>query len=214
MESFALFRDRVDGGRALEAVLPTLDPATLVVGLARGGVIVAAEVAAARGLQLDVVAVRKVGHPQQPEYGIGAVTPDDDGVYVRGPDGLSEAQLAAAVERAQREARALDRRLHTARPAYDRAGRPVVLVDDGLATGATMIAAARWAAAGGASTTVAAVPVCARQSVRALLDEVDLLFCPHVRDDVYAIGLWYADFSQVSDADVERALAGAAAHAR
>jgi predicted phosphoribosyltransferase len=212
--SVALFHDRVDGGRALETVLPALDAAALVVGLARGGVIVAAEIAAARHRPLDVVAVRKVGHPLQPEYGLGAVTPDENGVYVRGPDGLTEEQLAAAVERARREARALDLRLHAAHPAFDRAGRQIVLVDDGLATGATMIAAARWAAAGGASETIAAVPICARQSVPALLDEVDLLFCPHVRDDVYAIGLWYADFSQVSDADVERALAGAAAHVR
>lgn len=209
-----LFRDRVDAGRAVAALLPALGPRTLVVGLARGGVIVAAEIAAERGWQLDVLAVRKVGHPYQREYAIGAVAPDGDGVYLRGRDGLTEAQVADAVAEAQRAAAELDRRLHGDRVPLDRAGRTVVLVDDGIATGATMIAAARWAAASGASRTLAAVPICARQSVRALLDDVDLLFCPHVRDDVCAIGHWYADFTQVSDADVERALAGAAQDVR
>ncbi len=207
-----LFRDRVDAGRAVAALLPDLGRQTLVVGLARGGVVVAAEIAAARGWPLDVLAVRKVRHPYEPEYALGAVTPDGDGVYLRGSDGLTDAQVADAVAAAQREARDLDRRLHADHSPLGRAGRPVVLVDDGLATGATMIAAARWAAAGGSSRILAAVPVCARQSVPQLLDEVDLFFCPHVRDDLYAIGTWYADFSQVSDDDVQRLLDGAAAY--
>jgi predicted phosphoribosyltransferase len=204
-----LFGDRVDAGRAVARLLPALGPQTVVVGLARGGVVVAAEIAAARGWPLDVVAVRKVRHPYQPEYALGAVTPDGDGVYVRGPDGLTGEQVADAVAEARREARALDERLHADRPPLDRAGRPVVLVDDGLATGATMIAAARWAVHSGAASTIAAVPVCARQSVTLLLDEIDLFFCPHVRDDLYAIGIWYADFSQLSDADVRQLLEAA-----
>jgi putative phosphoribosyl transferase len=209
-----LFRDRADAGRAVAALLPELGPRTLVVGLARGGVLVAAEVAAAGGWPLDVVAVRKVRHPYQPEFALGAVTPDEDGVYLRSGDGLTEAQLAQAVARAQGEAGELDRRLHADRPPRERAERPVVLVDDGLATGATMIAAARWARSGGAERTVAAVPVAARQSVEQVLAEVDLLFCPHVRDDLYAVGIWYADFSQVSDEDVLGLLESAPAHAR
>jgi putative phosphoribosyl transferase len=182
-----LFRDRADAGRAVAALLPELGPRTLVVGLARGGVLVAAEVAAAGGWPLDVVAVRKVRHPYQPEFALGAVTPDEDGVYLRSGDGLTEAQLAQAVARAQGEAGELDRRL---------------------------IAAARWARSGGAERTVAAVPVAARQSVEQVLAEVDLLFCPHVRDDLYAVGIWYADFSQVSDEDVLGLLESGPAHAR
>ena len=207
-----LFRNRSEGGRAVAALLPGLGPRTLVVGLARGGVLVAAEIAAARGWPLDVVAVRKVRHPYQPEYALGAVTPNGGGVYVRAThDGLTETQVAQAVAEARREARELDRSLHAEHPPLEPAGRPVVLVDDGLATGATMIAAARWAASAGASRTVAAIPVAARQSVREVLDEVDLLFCPHVRDDLYAVGVWYADFSPVSDDDVLRLLEDAAA---
>ncbi|MGZ4318634.1 MAG: phosphoribosyltransferase [Gaiellaceae bacterium] len=206
-----LYDDRFDGGRELAKLLPELGPQTLVVGLARGGVEVAAEIAAARSWPLDVLAVRKVGHPYQPEYALGAVAPDGDGVYLRAWDGLTEAQVAEAVETARRSARELDLELHREHPPLTREGRPVVLVDDGLATGATMVAAARWASSGGAATVVAAAPLAARQSVEQLLDEVGLFFCPHVRDDFYAVGVWYADFSQVSDTDVLRLLDEAAA---
>lgn len=202
-----LFRDRFDAGRVTAAVVPAgLGPQTLVVGLARGGVLVAAEIAAAHDWPLDVVAVRKVRNPYQPEYALGAVTPGGDGVYVRAGDGLSDSQLADAVGQAQREAVKLDACLHAGHPPLDRAGRPVVLVDDGLATGSTLIAAARWARAGHAARTLAAVPVAARQSLDRILDEVDLFYCPHVRDDLGAVGIWYADFSPVSDDDVLRLL--------
>jgi putative phosphoribosyl transferase len=202
-----LFRDRFDAGRTVAALLPgDLGPGTAVVGLARGGVQVAAEIAVALDAELDVVAVRKVRHPYQPEYALGAVTPGAAGAYVRSHDGLSDAQVARAVTEAQREADRLDALLHATHPPLDLAGRPVVLVDDGLATGATMIAAARWVRSRAGARIVAAVPVAARQSVEQLLAEVDLLFCPHVRADLYAVGIWYADFSPVSDGDVLRLL--------
>jgi predicted phosphoribosyltransferase len=188
-----LFRNRSEGGRALVGLLPNLGSETVVVGLARGGVVVAAEIAAARSWPLDVVSVRKVRHPYQPEYALGAVTPDGDGVYLRAHDGLTDAQLAHAVAEARLEARELDQRLHADHPPLRQAGRPVVLIDDGLATGTTLIAAARWARAASASHTVAAVPVAARQSVQQVLDEVDLFVCPHLRNDLYAVGIWYAD---------------------
>jgi putative phosphoribosyl transferase len=204
-----LFRDRSEGGRSVAALLPSdLGPQPAVIGLARGGVQVAAEIAAALESDLDVVAVRKVRHPYQPEYALGAVTPGD-GVYLRSRDGLTDAQVADAVARAQREARQLDDRLHEAHAPLELSGRTVVLVDDGLATGASMIAAARWARSRRAARAIAAVPVAARQSIEQLLAEVDLLFCPHVRDDLYAVGAWYADFSPVSDDDVVRLLGGA-----
>ena len=194
-----LFRDRSEAGLAVATLLPALGAQTLVVGLARGGVQVAAEIAVERGWALDVLAVRKVRHPHQPEYALGAVAPRRSGFYVRARNGLTESELAAAVAAALREADELDRRLHAGHPPAERADRPVVLVDDGLATGATMTAAARWARSGGAGPVVAAVPVGARPSVAPMLDEVDLFYCPHVRDDFYAVGVWYADFSQLSD---------------
>jgi predicted phosphoribosyltransferase len=201
-----LFRDRFDAGRQLAASLEREHGAdTVVVGLARGGVQVAAEVAAALGAPLDVVAVRKVRHPLQPEYGLGAVTPGD-GVYVRGPDGLTEEQVARVVATAREEAVALDRRLHARRPAASLEGKTVVLVDDGLATGATMIAAARWARAGGAARVVAAVPVAAAQSAAVIRREVDDLVSLHLPVDFYAVGVWYVRFDQVGDDEVLRLL--------
>lgn len=198
----ALFTDRRDAGRVLAAALvDERRPGAVVVGLARGGVVVAAEVARVLGLPLDVVAVRKVGHPWQPEYALGAVAPDD-GVYVRGPDGLSDEELAAAVEAAKARAVELDRTLHAGRAPVLLEGRPCLLVDDGLATGATMIAAVRWARGRKASRVVAAVPVGASQSAAVLRREADAVVCPHELSDLGAVGVWYGAFDQVEDTEV------------
>lgn len=201
-----LFADRGDAGRALAGRLEDeRGPGLVVVGLARGGVEVAAEVARTLSAPLDVVAVRKVGHPWQPEYGIGAVTPGD-GVYVRGSDGLTAEQVAAAVEEAKTKAEQLDRRLHAARPPIALAGETVLVVDDGLATGATMIAALRWARASGTARVVAAVPVAAAESVELVRPEADELVCLHVLSAFLAVGVWYGSFEQVSDEHVVRLL--------
>ena len=196
------FRDRVDAGRRLADALPAEDSVrAVVVGLARGGVPVAAEVARALGAPLDALAVRKVGHPLEPEYGIGAVTPGAS-PYVRGRNGLSEAALQLAVANAQAAADELDRRLHTQRPALDIAGRTCVLVDDGLATGATMTAAVRWARERGAKRVVVAVPVGSSDTVARLVQEADSVVCPAPLADLGAVGLWYRDFRPVSDEEV------------
>ena len=202
MRREALFADRRDAGRALARALADepFDDA-VVVGLARGGVVVAAEVADALELPLDVLAVRKVGHPWQPEYALGAVAPGG-GVYVRDPGGLAEAELAAQIERAEARAAELDRTLHAGREPVPLAGRTCLLVDDGLATGATMIAAVRWARSRGAARVVAAVPVAARQSAALLRGEADAVVCPHELADLVAVGLWYRSFGQVGDLEV------------
>jgi len=194
------FRDRHDAGERLARALDPEEDA-VVVGLARGGVAVAAEVARAHGLPLDALAVRKVGHPLEPEYAIGAVTPRG-GVYVRSHDGLSDAQVDAAVAAATARADELDRRLHGTRPALDVAGRPCVLVDDGLATGSTMIAAARWAKAQGARLVVVAVPVGAPETLARLREEADAVVCLEALTNLGAVGLWYVDFRPVSDEEV------------
>lgn len=206
-----LFDDRAHAGRVLAAEVERIDLADpVVIGLARGGVLVAAEIARRLGAPLDVLAVRKVGHPWQPEYALGAVTPGGDGVYIRSHDGLSDEELAQVVAAAKAQADELDRRLRPGRPPLDLSGRSVLLVDDGLATGATMVAAVRWARARGAERVVVAVPVGAAPSVEALRAEADQVVCPHPLDDFFAVGLWYRSFDQVEDADVVRALEEAA----
>ena len=202
MRREALFADRRDAGRELASVLAdeVLGDA-VVVGLARGGVVVAAEVAQALELPLDVLAVRKVGHPYQPEYALGAVAPGG-GVYVRDPGGLTEGELAAQIQHAEAKAAELDRTLHSAHEPVPLAGRTCLLVDDGLATGATMIAAVRWARSRGAARVVAAVPVGARQSTAVLREEADAVVCPHELADLVAVGLWYRSFGQVGDLEV------------
>ena len=202
-----LFRDRREAGEALaDALAGRHDADAVVVGLARGGVAVAAEVAARLELPLGVVAVRKIGHPFQPEYGIGAVTPGG-GVYIRGPNGLTEHELQAAVEAAEARAVALDRRLHEAAPPIELAGKTCILVDDGLATGATMVAAIRWARSRAAVRVVAAVPVAARRSLPLVEAEADDVVCLHAPESFLAVGAWYTSFEQVEDDDVTALLA-------
>lgn len=199
-----LFADRAEAGRALAAELEReRGPQLVVVGLARGGVGVAAEVARALAAPLDVVAVRKIGHPWQPEYGIGAVTPGD-GDYVRGPNGLTDEQLAAAVEETKAKAALLDQRLHAEHPAIDLDGKTVLLVDDGLATGATMVAALRWAKAAGVARVVAALPVAAAGSLELVRREADSVVCLHALSPFFSVGTWYESFAQVDDAEVIR----------
>jgi putative phosphoribosyl transferase len=204
-----LFTDRVEAGGVLaEALRRVLPNDAVVVGLARGGVVVAAEVARALGLELDVVAVRKIGAPWQPEYALGAVAPED-GVVIRDRAGLDDAALERLVEAARSAAEALDRELHGEHPPAQLGGRVCALVDDGLATGATMVAALRWARSRGAARTVAAVPVGARGSLAALGGEADDVICPFAPEDFFALGYWYEHFGQVESSEVRRLLAEA-----
>jgi predicted phosphoribosyltransferase len=198
-----LFKNRADAGRQLAEVLTQSHvDGMVVVGLARGGVPVAAEVARRLSLPLDALAVRKVGHPRQPEYGLGGVTPSRDGVYVRSNDGLTEDQLHRAIDAALVKAKALDAVLHRDSPPLELDGKAVLLVDDGLATGATMIAAVRWSRNRGATRVVVAVPVAAASSIAFLRHEADEVVCLHSPERFGAVGFFYADFSPVPDEDV------------
>jgi putative phosphoribosyl transferase len=202
------FDDRAHAGKILAGeLLPKLEKDAVVIGLARGGIVVAAAVARALDLPLETVAVRKIRHPLQPEYALGAVGPGGP-PYVRARDGLTHEQLMIAVASAQRQALALDRSLHGDRPQRSLAGRTVVLIDDGLATGATMIAAARWARGLRARRVVAATAVGARDTVELVRQEVDEVVCPYALADLGAVGLWYADFSAVDDDEVDELLRG------
>jgi putative phosphoribosyl transferase len=210
------FADRREAGALLAAavegsgVLGDAPGQVVVVGLARGGVEVAAEVAERLGCPLDALAVRKVGHPWQPEYGIGAVAPG--GVeYIRSHDGLTEAEVADAARSAAAEAEALDERLHARRAQLPARGTTCLLVDDGLATGGTMVAATRWARARGADRVVVAVPVGAAITLRAFETDpdVDGVVCLAAPPDFGAVGFWYRDFRQVADEEVVALLAEA-----
>jgi putative phosphoribosyl transferase len=199
-EAGALLADRLAGEGVAGGV---------VVGLARGGVAVAAEVAARLALPLDALAVRKVTHPERPEYGIGAVTPDGRITLMSGID-LDAAVVEAASAAAAAAAAALDLRLHERGAPVDVAGRTCVLVDDGLATGATMVAAARWARARGAARVVVAVPVGPAETIELIERESDAVVCLQVPALMLAVGEWYEDFRQVSTEEVAGLLAEAA----
>jgi putative phosphoribosyl transferase len=211
------FADRADAGRQLAARLGHLRGEPVVVlGLPRGGVPVALEVARALGAPLDVIVVRKLGVPFQPELGMGAV--GEDGVRVINrevvqtvrvpPDELVEVQ---AREQAQVDARAARYRMH--RPREPLAGRTVVVVDDGIATGSTARAACLVARAHGAARVVLAVPVAPRGWQARIAGAADELVCVHTPRDFFAIGQFYADFSQTTDDEVIACLQCAAAPA-
>jgi putative phosphoribosyl transferase len=193
------------------AVLKRLgqEPA-LVLGLPRGGVPVAAGVARALGCDLDVLVVRKVGVPGQPELAMGAVGPG--GVTVRNaevlgmlPDAARRFEAVAVRERAEVERR--ERAYRGERAPLAVAGRTVVLVDDGVATGATLRAAIKAARALGSSRVVVAVPVAAPDAVRRLAAEADEVICLDQPAYLAAVGQSYEDFSQVTDAEVRDFLA-------
>jgi putative phosphoribosyl transferase len=203
------FRDRSDAGRVLARHLAHLREADpVVVGLPRGGVPVAAEVAAALEAQLDVVLVRKIGAPHRPELAVGAV--GEDGVTVRNGVvlrelGLTWDDLAEQVEREREEIR---RRAATLRPGPrpDLRTRTVILVDDGIATGATVIAALRILRDLGAAHIVLAVPVAPPDSLEILAPLADEIVCPATPRRFTAVGQWYDDFTQVPDDQVRKLL--------
>jgi putative phosphoribosyl transferase len=208
-----MFEDRQDAGRRLGARLAELRRQhPVVLGLPRGGVPVAAEVAEALGAPLDVLVVRKLGVPYQPELGMGAV--GEDGVRVLNHHiielaDVTEAELGAVVarERAIVEDRA--ERYRGGRPALALEGRAVLIVDDGIATGGTMRAAVQIARARHAASVVVAVPVAAPDSVDELLRVADDVIALETPTHLVAVGQWYRDFGQTSDDEVMRILAAA-----
>jgi putative phosphoribosyl transferase len=200
------FIDRVDAGRRLAGRLRQLRGEDVVVlGLPRGGVPVAFEVARTLGTPLDVIVVRKLGVPFQPELAMGAVGEGD--VLVLNEPVVRRAHVSGAeLAEIERRARAkVDRRAHRFRhhrPRLPLAGRTVVLVDDGIATGATARAACQVASAQGAARVVLAVPVCSPDSAAELRNEVDQLVCLETGGRTGRVAQFYADFRQVSDEEV------------
>ncbi|GAA1482110.1 phosphoribosyltransferase [Gordonia sinesedis] len=208
------FADRREAGRALADALVAESPAlagtgdTVVLGLARGGVPVAREVADALGLPLDVLVVRKVGAPGRPEFAMGALCGGHVTVNGTVPDrlGVSAADFDAAVAREARVLAERERRYRAGCPPVSVAGATVILVDDGIATGTSMLAAARAVAANGAVSVVIGVPTAPADSLAALQRDADVVVSVAVPDPFTAVGLSYNDFHQVTDDEVIAAL--------
>ncbi|MFJ4774963.1 phosphoribosyltransferase family protein [Streptomyces sp. NPDC088762] len=211
------FTHRVDAGRRLaEAVRHLKGESPVVLGLPRGGIPVAFEVAQALGAPLDVIVVRKLGVPYHRELGFGAI--GEGGVRVISEDiarrsGVREEDLAA-VERAEEKVLARQAlKFREGRPRVDPAGRTVIVVDDGIATGATAAAACEVVRAMGAARVVLAVPVAPPDAVAWLRTEADEVICLTTPRAFSAVGEWYQDFSQTPDEEVVDLLARAAARA-
>jgi predicted phosphoribosyltransferase len=209
-----LFRDRTDGGRQLAAALTPFAgrPDVLVLALPRGGVPVAFEVARALGTPLDVFLVRKLGTPGRPELAMGALA--SGGVRVLSREviaamGVSRDEIDATVEREWRELDRRERAYRGERSAPDVRGLVAIVVDDGLATGATMRAAVAALRREGAARIIVAVPVAARETVAEFRDAGLEVVCVREPDPFLAVAQWYDDFSQTTDADVRTLLARA-----
>ena len=206
-----LFLDRRDAGAILaEWLAPHEGGGALVLGIPRGGVIVAAEVAARLEADLDILVARKLPAPRQPELAIGAVTASGgrwlNGGLIR-QLGVPKTYVDAVTAREMDEARRREERYRAGRPAADPKNRTVLLVDDGLATGATMRAAVQSVLQHDPARVVAAVPVGTREACGALLGEADDVVCPYLPEPFHAVGQFYITFEQLQDADVETALA-------
>lgn len=207
------FRNRTEAGRELaKALLPHRNDACTVLALPRGGVPVAAEVATALGAALDLVLVRKLGVPYQPELAMGAVVDGPEPIVIRNEDvialsGVTAAEFASVCERELEEIERRRARYLTGRPSAELSGRVVIVVDDGIATGATARAALRAIRRRNPKKLILAVPVGPTETIAALRPDADEIVCLEVHDHFGAIGLFYADFRQVSDQEVVDCLA-------
>ncbi len=207
------FIDRTDAGRQLAKALARYKAQRpVVLALPRGGVPVAAEVAAVLDAPLDLILVRKIGVPFQPELAMGAVVDGGKPVIVRNEDvisltGVSEQEFNATCDRQLAEIERRRKLYLGDRPHPQIAGRTVIVVDDGIATGATTRAALQAIRMRKPSKLVLAVPVAPTEFLKELRDEADEIICLEDYEDFGAIGLFYSDFAQVSDTEVIEILA-------
>jgi putative phosphoribosyl transferase len=204
-----IFTDRVEAGRRLaEALVDIKVEDVVVLGIPRGGVVVAAEVARAHGWPLDTVIPRKIRAPGNPELGLGAIAPgvrvlDDRMLSILG---VSEDYLEREIAEEELEIERRSDAYRGGRPAVDVKDRVAVVVDDGIATGGTATAAVRWAKAQGARRVILAVPVAPAEGVRNLSREADKVVCLETPEPFYAVGQWYRDFPQTDDDEVVQLL--------
>lgn len=208
-----LFRDRVEAGIQLaEALREKRDDSWVVLGVPRGGVPVAAVVAETLDLPLDIVLVRKLGMPERPELAMGAV--GEGGVRVVDENlvrvaHVRQTELAEAERRERAEVESRARRFRAGHAPLSLRGRTAVIVDDGVATGSTMVAACRVVRAQGAERVLVAVPVAPDEALDKLADVADEVVCLRTPRPFFSVGQWYRDFSQTADTEVSMLLAQA-----
>jgi len=215
MLSPAPFRDRYQAGKILGETLRTLvsDPEAIVLALPRGGVPVGFEVARALHAGLDIFLVRKLGVPGHEELAMGAIA--SGGIRVLNQDlvrnlGISETMIDRAILREKLEIERRERLYRQGRPPLPVTGKLAILVDDGLATGATMTAAAMALREERPKQLIVAVPVGSREACQDLEKHADRVICAATPEPFYAVGAWYDDFSQTGDEEVRDLLARAA----
>lgn len=204
-----IFRDRVDAGRRLAEELSSYGPNILVLALPRGGVPVAFEVATVLGAPLNVFLVRKLGVPGREELAMGAIA--SGGVRVLNHDVIrslhvSEREIAAVVEREEHELLRREHLYRGDRPLPEVEGRSVVLIDDGVATGATMRAAILALRQHHPARLIVAVPVGAPDTCELLRQEADEVVCVATPEPFYGVGRWYEHFPQTDDKEVRECL--------
>jgi putative phosphoribosyl transferase len=200
------FHDRTDAGRRLASLLAAYQhDQPIVLGLPRGGVVTAFEVARRLRAPLDVLVARKIGATGQPEFGVGAIAGGGIQIIDRASArmaGMTDEDLASAIEREGAELLRRERLYRSGRPPLDVRGHTVILVDDGIATGVTARAAIASLRKLGASRVILAVGVCAVESATELRREVDDLVCVLEPTDMGAVGLYFDDFEPVRDEQV------------
>jgi len=206
-----VFEDRRAAGKRLAEALIYYrrDPSVVVLGLPRGGIPVAYEVACALDAPLDVFVVRKLGMPGHEEYAVGALASGD--VRVWNPDALRRIEadspsMLAVIERERAELKRRERLYRGDRPATTLRGRAAIVVDDGLATGSTMRAAVLALRKHRPKEIIVAVPVASAEACQALAESADRVLCLETPQEFRAVGEWYAHFEQTEDAEVEELL--------
>ena len=206
-----MFSDRVDAGRKLATHLAAYRgaPDTVVLGIPRGGVVVAAEVARDLCLPLDIVLAAKVAAPENPEFAVGALTEDGE-LLANRQAGYSREALAGIAGAAREKIAHQLADLRGGMPAQPLAGRTAIVVDDGLATGLTALAAVRYLRRLGVAKVILAVPVAAADSAAILQPEVDAFVAAEIPSFFSAVGQFYGSFGQTPDSEVRALLEDAA----
>jgi putative phosphoribosyl transferase len=203
-----VFEDRTEAGRVLAGVLKEYEMhSPLILAIPRGGVVVGREVALAIGADLDVLLAKKIGAPYNPEYAVAAVGPD--GKVLFSPDGHPGISRSHILELAPQVRQAVERDLaafRRHRPEKRIEGRSVVVVDDGLATGLTAMAALQYVRRRNPLSLFLAVPVAPQETIESLKPLVDDVICPLRPPVFYSVGEWYVSFDQVPDTEVKRIL--------